>query len=200
MTDSPRNPGKAGEPPNTRAVPSPGRRRLLQAGIASAPVVMTVASRPVLAAGCDSPSGFTSLSQSHPGPGTCTGKGPISWTSNKDNWPPPYNSGPDADPKFSVLFGSAVTGVPSFNPDKKLSYVMAQPTTAPWGLAQYIIAAYFNALSGAYGTSTLLSTTTVINIWSDYSKSGDGTYSPRAGATWSYLEIVAYLKSTMVSN
>jgi hypothetical protein len=198
MADAPRNPGKAGEPPSNGAVRSPGRRRLLQAGVSAAPIVMTVASRPVLAVGCDSPSGFTSLSQSHPGPGTCTGKGPISWTSHKANWPPPYNSGPDADPKFKVLFGSAVTGVPSFDPNKKLSDVMAHDTTGPWGLAQYIIAAYFNAFSGAYGTSTLLSTATVINIWSDYSKTG--TYSPRAGATWSNLEIVAYLRSTMVSN
>jgi hypothetical protein len=198
MNDSPRAPGKVGEPPNTGAVRSPGRRHLLRAGIATAPVVMTVASRPVLAIGCDSPSGFTSLSQSHPGPGTCTGKGPISWTSNKANWPSPYNTGPDADPKFKVLFGNKVPSGSSFNPNDNLSIVMSHDTTAPWGLAQYIIAAYFNAWSGAYGTSTLLSTTTVINIWSDYSK--NGTYSPRAGATWAYEEIVAYLKSTMVSS
>jgi hypothetical protein len=198
MADAPRNPGKAGEPPGNGAVRSPGRRRLLQAGVSAAPIVMTVASRPVLAAGCDSPSGFTSLNQSHPGPGTCTGKGPVAWkTAGKDNWPAPLN----ADPKFKDVqgFGSTAPSGSSFDPNKKLSQVLANTdNTAAWVLARYIIAAYLNALSGAYGTSTLLSTATVANIWSEYSN--NLSYSPRAGATWNYLEIVAYLKSTMVTS
>jgi hypothetical protein len=196
MADLPKTAGDAGPEPGVGEV-SAGRRRLLRAGASVPPVVMTVISRPVMALGCDSPSGFTSINVSHPGPGTCTGKSPTSWTSNKANWPAPYNAGPTADPTFKSIFGANVPSGTSFDPNNKLSQVMSHPTAAPWGLAQYIIAAYFNASTAAYGTSTLLSQLTVVNIWSDYSKSANGTYSPRSGASWNYLEICEYLKTTM---
>ena len=90
MIDSPKMPGETGKQPDAGAVPSSGRRRLLQAGISAAPVVMTVVSRPVLAVQCDSPSGFTSLSPSHPGPGMCGGHTPSMWLGDTANWPPNY--------------------------------------------------------------------------------------------------------------
>jgi hypothetical protein len=186
MADSPKDTG------NGRALHSPGRRRLLQAGASAAPIVMTVASRPVLAAvQCDSPSGFTSLNVSHPGPGTCLGRSPISWTDKKDNWPVAYTS----DPRFQTLFGPSGSFGTAIAANKKLSDVMKHSSDAPWDLAKHIIAAFFNAATPALGTATLLSQATVKHMWIEYST--NGTYSPRAGATWNYNEIIAYLKTTM---
>ena len=74
MTDSPKDPGMAGEPPKSRVLSSAGRRRLLQAGISAAPVIMTVASRPVLATtNCRTPSGFVSGNVSNSTGVTCLG-------------------------------------------------------------------------------------------------------------------------------
>lgn len=185
MTDSPGNPGNAGEPPNGGAVRSPGRRRLLQAGASAAPVIMTVVSRPVLAVQCDSPSGFTSLNVSHPGPGMCSGQSPATVASG-------LTSG-QQNTVFSGMFptdnafGSAVVG-------KTIKQVMDHASGAPWDLAQQIVAAYFNVGAGRIPAS-LLSQNTVKAIWYDYSKNGN--FSPRTGASWTYMEIVAYLKTTI---
>ena len=187
MTDSPGNSGKGAPPPGEGAVRSPGRRRLLQAG-ASAPVIMTVVSRPVLAVQCDSPSGFTSLNVSHPGPATCTGASPATvlagLTSSQIN------------EKFDKLFptdstfGSALVG-------EKIGDVLAPTTTVlPWLLGQQIVTAYYNVAAGRI-PSSVLTQAQIKAIWFDYSKNGN--FSPRIGATWNYNEIVAYLQSTRSS-
>jgi hypothetical protein len=193
MTDSPKMPDGAGQRPDAVAVPSAGRRRLLQAGISAAPVVMTVASRPVLALGCDSPSGFTSLSQSHPGPGTCTGHTPIYWREHPLEWPSGFTTG-------TLFVSKFPTGGPwlSSMASDTLGFVIDSAQSGsniPYELARLIIAAYFNAGVPILGTSTLLSQITVQHIWLEWSTTG--SFSPRTGASWKYDEIVAYLPTTM---
>jgi len=187
MTDSPGNRDKAGTP-NGGAVRSPGRRRLLQAGASAAPVIMTVVSRPVLAVHCDSPSGFTSLNVSHPGPGNCIGASPATVLGELTDT--------QKNRKFEKVFptdntfGSALVG-------QKIQEVLAPATTVvPWGLGQQIVTAYYNVAAGRIPNS-VLTQAQVKAIWFDYSKNGN--FSPRIGATWSYNEIVAYMQSTRSS-
>src|SRR6266446_8785038 len=71
------------------------RRRLLQGGLAAAPVLMTLVSRPVLARQCTSPSGFVSGNASTPGRGVdCTGHTPEYWANpiHFSGWPSPYKA------------------------------------------------------------------------------------------------------------
>ena len=78
-----------------RAPRSRVRRRLLQGGLSTGPVLMTVASRPVLGqTACQSPSAFLSA----PTSGTrtlqvCSGLTPDQWKAIPDQWPSPYIAG-----------------------------------------------------------------------------------------------------------
>src|ERR1700680_4906585 len=77
--------------PDSAPVSGPGpkstRRRFLQGGLAAAPVLMTLVSRPVLAQHCTTPSGYVSLNASTAGRGVaCTGYQPEHWLSNPDQW------------------------------------------------------------------------------------------------------------------
>src|SRR5438552_17349326 len=81
-------------PSNAEPQPSAGgdlkasRRRLLQGGLAAAPVLMTLVSRPVLASStCTTPSGFVSINASHPGAPVCDGNGPTYWYNVQSTWP-----------------------------------------------------------------------------------------------------------------
>ena len=74
--------------------PKASRRRLLQAGLAAGPVLMTLVSRPVLAKQCQSPSGFVSGNASvaaGAGP-ICSGLTPGYWkqTQHFASWTSPY--------------------------------------------------------------------------------------------------------------
>src|SRR5947208_574017 len=97
MTDSRESPGRAGPRSTTNTGPSLGRRRVLRAG-SMAPVVMTVASRPVLGGpACQSPSGTLSGNLSRPGSiDICAGRTPEYWKYFKNyagpghDWPAPY--------------------------------------------------------------------------------------------------------------
>src|SRR5450631_33662 len=83
-------------------VPKVTRRRLLQGGLAAAPVLMTLASRPVLAGGpVQLPSAFTSGNTSTPIRGlTSSGQSPAYWkeSQNFGAWRPPYNPGTGTSP------------------------------------------------------------------------------------------------------
>src|SRR5260370_12262697 len=75
--------------------PRGSRRRLLQGALATAPVLMTLVSRPVLAQRtplCTTPSGFVSANASTAGRGVaCLGHGPAFWTNlGASGWPQPF--------------------------------------------------------------------------------------------------------------
>ena len=71
------------------AVSQKGRRRLVQAGLAGAPLLMALKSTPVLASNCKSPSGFSvSGNMSRPGDYVCTdfnGRGVSYWKTQLAN-------------------------------------------------------------------------------------------------------------------
>jgi hypothetical protein len=189
------------------------RRRLAGAGLGMS-VIFTLASRPVLAAGCTSPSAAASgnLSQ-HGAPLTCTGRTPGYWKNpqHANEWPAPYaqgtcnsGSGCSSSPQnwtggtaFHPLFGGSNFKIN--NKSLSLNQVMVMNNssypgvTDPDNLGAHIVAALLNAASGK--TDGVLSVTTVIVMWNEWL--AKTYFEPSAGVQWNSAQIVTYLKTTM---
>jgi len=165
------------------------RRRLLRAGLGAAPVLMTVASRPVFAGGsgskvCKAPSSFVSINASvHGKTQYCDGRTPGYWKNHTSSWPHPY----ETTTKFDTVFGSA-----SGYPNKTLLYVLDLGGGGKEELARHIVAALLNA---AKGWTPVLTVAMVIDIWQSWATLG--YYEPTAGIHWDSAQITNYLKTTM---
>jgi hypothetical protein len=90
------------QPPRLVVEPDRGRRRVLMGGLASAPVLMTLVSRPVLGqAVCVTPSAFISGNASVVGAAVvCEGHTPDYWV-DAPSWPDPFTP----DTPFNDVFG-----------------------------------------------------------------------------------------------
>ena len=185
MADSLKKNGGADSPPDVGIVGSTGRRRLLQAGISIAPVVMTVASRPVLAnTNCQTPSGFVSGNVSGPAGATCLGHTPDYWRDNPTLWAP-------TNP--SSLFSAAFT--PDIPGHAGLTLLqVVQLSSGVNDVARYVVAALVNNANGSVPATTL-PLTTIKDMWTGFTNSG--CYSINASVCWSGPEIISYLLSTM---
>src|SRR6266705_5594656 len=107
-------------PPRNSVAPVAGRRRLLRGGLAAAPVLLTLVSRPVLAQQCTTPSGYVSLNASTAGRGVaCSGHLPSYWANplNFGQWPSGYKpTNPQATlfgPPQGVFGNSPYNGNPT---------------------------------------------------------------------------------------
>ena len=181
-------PTKGGTDPDLK------RRRLLQGGLASAPVLMTLVSRPVLAQ-CQSPSGFVSGNASTAGNATrviCSGRKPDFWQQpqNFGSWVAPYFPTTVVGLHQATLF-DAVFGGNAF-PNQTLLDVLQNVGGPPNDIARFLVAALLNVAAGLAPVLTLRS---LQHIWSEYSTTGG--YTPTAGAHWDHDEIISYLLSTM---
>jgi hypothetical protein len=78
--------------PGAQQRPSGARRRLLQTGLAVGPVLMTIASRPVLGStACTTTSAWMSMTGSTAAKAeVCSGLSPEAWKGNATQWPSPY--------------------------------------------------------------------------------------------------------------
>ncbi len=170
-----------------------GRRRLLRAGMAATPVVLTVGSRSALAqVGCLSPSATASINLFHsrpdrPGDPCPLGRTPGYWQNaakthhdtlarvTRFNTPYPF---PGAFPGLSIEQVMKLTGVKD-----------------PYQFGAHLGAAWCNLQRG-WVDASLLSLLTLQAMWNGRSSG----YYPVSGATtpvWHAEEIVTYLKTTM---
>jgi len=186
------------------------RRRLLRSGLGAAPVLMSVASKPVLAAGqCVTASSFTSLDVSGDNATTlsCIGRTPEFWKqeANFGQWPEPYYA--VRIKRFAATMFDAVCGSYGGYPGKTCLQVLNIGGTDVGrdGLARHIVAALLNAQKG-WTPPEVLSVEMVKHIWSEFTQKG--YFEPTAGVRWypdSSLPatagsgITAFLKSTMTS-
>ena len=196
------------------------RRRFVRGGLASAPVLLSVVSRPVSAAACSAASSFASVNMSR-GPKTynCGGRTPGYWKQECKfwDWPAGYIPsasavncpGPDADytPPYNAtatLFDT-VFGAAGGYPGKTLVWVLGNGGNLydRDALARHIVAALLNAAKGIT-PPTVLSVPTVKNIWASFVSLG--YYEPTAGIKWypgysvpasSTGGLIAWLQSTM---
>ncbi len=172
------------------------RRRLLQGGLAAAPVLLTLVSRPVLGQQCTSMSGMMSGNTSSPGKHlvVCTGFTPGYWKQEQhfSSWPSPYipktvqGVGDSKATKFHPCFAGSQFG------SKTLLEVLDPSTADRAGLGRHIVAALLNAQSGR---TPVLTVAAVKTIWGECT--AKGCYEPTAGVRWYPQDIVAYLKTTM---
>lgn len=199
----------------TRPATDASRRRLLRGGLAAAPVLLTLASKPVSATTCTSASSFSSLKLSGPGKTTvCGGKMPSAWQDpcNFKDWPSAYIpddknacQGSYQAPKnavvtkFDEVFGSS-GGYPSTSLVQMLAL---SNETGKDGLARYLVAALLNAEKGLTPAS-VLSVSMVKGLWADYV--ARGYCEPVGGIKWypDYASpaspkggLIAWLKTTM---
>ena len=198
MADSPRKLGNGGTASDLGAIRSAGRRRLLQAAVSTAPVVMTVLSRPVLATGgfCQSPSGFVSGNASNPGLAICQGRTPDYWATNP-NWPSPYQVG-------TTLFSGVFT--PDLVPNGMTFQAVLEmdPTTSgPVRIARLCVAAALNVAGGeSVIPSSIYTLPTIKDLWTEFASSfPPGVFHPTTptGPTWDEAEIIDWLSTTMSS-
>jgi hypothetical protein len=175
------------------------RRRLLKAGAAAAPVVMTLLSRPALGTNitpgeCKTPSGFISGNVSqHGNPQYCSGRTPGYWKNHQGEWPLPYfpttvaGMGGHQATKFHDVFVGSFFGVQTL-----LDVIQNSSGGGTHDLGSHIAAALLNA---AKGWTPVLSVAQVKNIWSEFNTKG--YFEPSSGVKWYAADIVVYLKTTM---
>jgi hypothetical protein len=185
MPDPTNPPSSPDSAPVSGPDPKPTRRRFLQGGLAAAPVLMTLVSRPVLAQQCATPSGFISGNASRPGEQACTGHGPDWWLNNLSAWTlTRYNT----KSHFKDVFANNNTHYPG----KKLPDVLALSPTAPYDdVARYIIAALLNAQANLTPVRTCAA---VQGMWSEYLV--HGCYTPSSGVTWNHDALMQYMYVT----
>lgn len=208
MTDKQTSPAmSASETPGASSAGAQlSRRKLLRAGLGASPVILSVASQPVMATTgrCTSASAFGSINASRPDNlENCGGCKPEYWrnTTCYPRWPNGYHavtSGYTPATKFDDCFGSY-----GGYPYRTLLYVMQ--TTGTGGrdeVARYCAAALLNAAKGLT-PSSILSISKVKSVWSSYVRRG--YYEPTAGIRWYARSsspagsggIIEWLSSTM---
>lgn len=186
--------------------PSSGtRRRFLHGGLGATPLLLTLASRPVLGqVTCTSPSGFVSMPTSaHGTPQTCMGRTPGYWKQDQKfpDWPsPPYypvtTTGPGghAATTFNSVFG---TPSPYDKNTTFLDVLRTEDYTTsagpPHDVARHCVAELLNIQKGWV---PVLTKDQVKNIWQSFYSLG--YFEPTAGVQWDHTQIVAYLTSTMI--
>ncbi|THF65898.1 hypothetical protein E6C76_10195 [Pseudothauera nasutitermitis] len=208
-------PDPSSETPRTNAPePSGVRRRLLRGGLSSAPLLVTLASRPVLAQTCFSPSETLSGTMSHKAGDlpVCNGRSPGMWKTlgqGKSNpklpgggagqWPIPANT-----PFHSVFRrGNFANFVKVQRNGTTTDLTMLEVMELrrgqdPSKIGFHFIGAYLNILTGLIDpramTAARLST-----LWSEWVTKG--YYTPYAGARpWYAEDIVAYLVRTGIAS
>jgi hypothetical protein len=173
-----------------------GRRRLLQGGLGAAPLLMTLASRPVLGATqCYTCSAYGSMPSSGATTAYCSGRTPEYWGSaqNFGQWPPLYypvnTTGPGTvqATRFNQVFSPSPYPVPT-----TCLEVLQMGNGPPNGVCRHLVAAVFNVQKGFV---PVLSLQVLQTIWFEYRSTG--YFAPTAGVRWYDAEIVEYLRSTM---
>lgn len=196
-----------GPAPPSGKDPQVSRRRLLQGGLAAAPVLMTLVSRPVLAQRVQTPSAFCSGNKSALGTAfASSGQPPDYWKQpyHFGSWPPPYRptGGNGAGLLQAGLSTSAGAGGPQATffdqvftphyPGKTLLDVLDLGGGPPNDVARYAVAVLLNVASGR---TPVISVNTVKGIWGEYITKG--YFEPIAGVYWGDALIVQYLASTL---
>lgn len=198
------------------------RRRFGKSGVAASGVILTLASRPVLAGWeCLSPSGFQSGNLStHVRPPLCEGRTPGYWQAKK-GWPSPYTTGTCTNTKnpssndpvdwkngtpfsgtfncggYGAMYQSACLPVRNApckptNPLSLMQILLLGGKDDHYQLGAHIVAALLNAKMGWTPVLSVQAVKDMFNEWA-----AKGYYEPSASVKWSAADIVTYLKTTM---
>ncbi|MCW5610981.1 MAG: hypothetical protein KIS83_09930 [Rubrivivax sp.] len=170
-----------------------GRRRLLRGGLASAPVLLSLTSRPVTATTCTQASSHASVNMSRMDQMyTCGGHGPDYWKQpqHAQRWPSRFNatSSTNNNNQFTpmnsnqaTLFDDVFGASGGYAGMTFLQVLSLNATGGRDGLARHCVAAVLNANAGLTPTDVLSEVTTK-NIWASFVSRG--YYEPTAGIKW----------------
>jgi hypothetical protein len=185
------------------AAPAPGlsskgasRRRFAKVGAGATGVVLTLYSQPGMACtycGISPSAAMSAVGQhkaigtlSHKGPAAvCNGQPPSYWCGQYTNWP----SGCSKDDAFHRHF--SCTSYSNWY-SQTCHGITTGATCDTSRVAQYIMAAYLNVLSGKVN---FISIEALKAAWTEWSTKG--YYEPMAGQKWYASDIVGYLAGTM---
>jgi hypothetical protein len=185
-------------PADTTGIPSPetspapaidASRRRLGLGL-GASAIFTLASRPVLAVQCTTPSNAASGNLSQHGSVTpCTGRTVATWASEKAaNYPRGGN------PEFTTVFANGANATWG---DQRLRKVLKTSNNDNTGTKPNPVSAAFAAallnIRGGLVPSTVLTEMKLFGMWNEWV--ADGSFEPKAGASWNANQIVAYLQT-----
>ncbi len=178
------------------AAGSTSRRRLLRAGLATAPAILTIVSQPARAAAttCRSPSAFSSVAanaatSAQPVQG-CSGFGPRKWRDDSTVWP--------VD-RTNALFYNEFSGSGSLG--GHLTPTLAQvvrltPANDRETLARLVVAAYLNLKSGKT-PEAVINETALQAMWTQGST---GSYRPTlTGSYWTIVEFNNWFTQTFTT-
>jgi hypothetical protein len=190
-----------GQPPVAAAVPNPSRRRFTRAGVGASAVVMTLASRSVLAnVACGTASGFTSVNQSaRPGDELlrCDGITYQAWIGTA-NWPIPKTkivNDAFLHPVSEIYeTGEITSGSGTTTPSVKLKKATLEQAllgSKTPEVVRYLIAALLNAHAGKSTNPSVESVQTIFKEWSN-----KGFYEVTRGIQWGPADIIKYLEAT----
>jgi hypothetical protein len=179
------------------AVPSDERRRLLQVGLKAAPVVFTIASKPVLGSTmCTTMSAAGSASSATArAVQVCSGLTPEQWKMYAAEWPVPYCAIATPYSQEPTAYHCPTTGFAGriFGDRTMLEVIdIGEAGTGLTSLGRWMVAALLNA---GCGRTPVLDEAEVRNIWN--SMINTGYYEPTAGVQWGPADVIAYLQTTM---
>jgi len=164
------------------------RRKLTGAAALGVSAILTLASRPVLANNCLTPSAAASGNMSHHGtPPSCTGKAASAWA----------GTDPSRYPGDNVTFQSVFrNGLKSNRDDKKLKRVLNEGNNGntgdrPQPISKEFAAALLN-IRGGHIPASILTEVQLVGMWNEWVV--DGNFNPKAGANWGANHIVTYLQ------
>lgn len=188
--------------PGTSVIAGATRRRLLRVGLAAGPVLMTVASRPVMAVECVTSSAHTSMTGSRQTTTqSCNGGTPTYWLSRVQGGTGSstgYLMQAGSDKRDKRKFGDVFLSAGSYTSLTLVEVLEAGKSSSDTaGVAAHLVAALLNA-EASMTPPTVLSAGKAKDIWADYAL--DGKFSPTAGVEWSSVQIVDWLRSTMPLN
>lgn len=202
------------------------RRRFTKAGLAGSGVILTLASKQVIAGGtsavCESPSGFSSINTSAPGktPVYCSGRTPGYWGTHPESWPSGYKPGTCATSGNGTCTQYNNTGATPFHsgvmggvyPAGFTGFAVGSTTSTNCGNTSMMNLVWNTGNNDQYQLGAHLCSS-ILNIASGKIPAGimtttmlytmwneyitKGYYEPMAGVKWYGPDIVTYLKSTM---
>lgn len=172
------------------------RRRLIQGGLAGAPLLMLLKTTPVLAQNCKNPSGFSvSGNLSRPKDFECTrSNGPGYWAAMGRQIPAlPEGEIPVNPPWPFRQIGTSI-GMSSYNGGSYNTMTLLQGLEAGDPFVRLIVAAYLNNAEYAFGFPATLSQ--VKSMWVEGPSIG---FAPLATSNlrWGPSDIIVYLQYTM---
>ncbi|MHB1245488.1 MAG: hypothetical protein ACYCZH_03545 [Sulfuriferula sp.] len=184
---------KVTEPVAKDVVANDSRRRFTKTGLGTGAVIATLASQPVLAGQCLSPSGFQSGNlSSHGQPVSVGGNSPQTWA----GIPPAQYPGGNVE-FTSVFANGAFVAYPTNGftlKDSMNASDNGNSGTQPQPLAKEFAAAWLNIRAGKYAScGAVLDDKRLLIIWNEYA--ANGQYEVMAGVFWNANQLVAYLQS-----